>query len=114
MAPMRTPFSAADFRTADTSAPPFGKSHSTWTATLGQQPVIRCTAPASAIFSAVVVAAAGWMNFPNLVPVLAKPQDGNSMVKASSAAPAWSVCRVVIIAYKCNTVLETGQEACPT
>jgi hypothetical protein len=30
---------------------------------------------AIADFSSVVVAAAGWMNFPNLVPVLAKRQD---------------------------------------
>jgi hypothetical protein len=82
---------------ADTSAAPCGKSHSTWTATLGQQPVTLCTSPASAIFSAVVVAAEAWMNLPNLVPVLANPHYGNSMVNASRAARACSVCRVVII-----------------
>src|SRR5437763_11988136 len=53
--------------------------------------------PASAIFSAVVVAAADWMNCPNLVPVLANPQEGNSMAKPSNADRICSDCFDVII-----------------
>jgi hypothetical protein len=48
-------------------------------------------------FSSVVVAADGWINLPNLVPDLANPQGGNSMVNTSRAALACSSCRVVII-----------------
>src|SRR5579864_2419947 len=64
---------------------PSGQSQRTCKATVGQTPVNRCTCPASLNFSSVVVAAAGWMNFPKRVPVLAKPQDGNSIRKVSSA-----------------------------
>lgn len=41
-------------------------------------------------------AAAGWINFPNRVPVLAKPQDGNSMRKLSSALNIFSLLYVSI------------------
>src|ERR1700691_1746315 len=64
---------------------PSGKSQRTCTATVGQQPVKRCTWPASLNFSAVVVAAAACWNLPKRVPVLAKPQEGSSMRKPSSA-----------------------------
>src|SRR5271157_1640091 len=62
---------------------------------LGQQPVTLCTCPASAIFSAVVVAAEAWINFPKRVPVLANPQEGSSMAKPSSALKASSCWCVV-------------------
>ena len=73
---------------------PSGQSHRTCRATVGQTPVSRCTWPASLNFSSVVVAAAGWINFPNRVPVLAKPQDGSSMRKGSSASKIFLLCRV--------------------
>jgi len=42
---------------------------------VGQQPVNLLTTPASAIFSSIVPAAAGWRNFPKRVPVSAKPRS---------------------------------------
>src|SRR3977135_2365232 len=75
---------------------PSGQSHRTCKATVGQTPVSRWTWPASLNFSSVVVAAAGWMNFPKRVPVLAKPQDGSSMRKDSSALKIVSLLRASI------------------
>src|SRR5579863_4272374 len=70
---------------------PSGQSQRTCRAIVGQTPVSRCTCPASLNFSSVVVAAAGWLNLPNLVPVFANPQDGSSMRKDSSALKIFSV-----------------------
>src|ERR1700677_81447 len=70
---------------------PLGQSHRTCKATVGHTPVSRCTCPASLNFSSVVVAAAGWINFPKRVPVFAKPQEGTSMRKDSSASKILSV-----------------------
>src|SRR5579862_8262188 len=70
---------------------PSGQSQRTCSAMVGHTPVSRCTCPASLNFSSVVVAAAGWLNLPNLVPVFAKPQDGSSMRKDSSAQKIFSV-----------------------
>src|ERR1035438_3739515 len=75
---------------------PSGQSHNTCNATVGQTPVSTCTWPASLNFSSVEVAAAGWMNFPKRVPVLAKPQDGSSMRKDSSASKILSLFRASI------------------
>src|SRR5690348_7801201 len=53
-------------------------------------PVAALTCAASLNFSSMEVAAAAWMNFPNRVPVLAKPQDGISTFKASRTCPIFS------------------------
>src|SRR6185437_12188952 len=79
MLPARTPCSRSRARITGMSLTPLGMSQSTWSATVGVMPVSRKTSPASANFSAVVVAAASWMNLPKRVPVLAKPQDGISI-----------------------------------
>src|SRR5579872_1134374 len=86
IAPGRTPYWSANVLMSSVLRTPSGQSHRTCSATVGQTPVSRCTWPASLNFSSVVVAAAGWMNFPNRVPVLAKPQDGSSMRKDSIAS----------------------------
>ena len=52
---------------------------------VGHAPVNWLTMPASLNFSAMLVAAAGCTNLPKRVPVLAKPQDGNSILNRSSA-----------------------------
>src|SRR6267142_110572 len=52
---------------------------------VGQAPVKACTCPESLNLSSSETAAASWMNFPKRVPVLAKPQDGSSILKLSSA-----------------------------
>src|SRR6266852_9870507 len=75
---------------------PSGQSHKTCNATVGHTPVSKCTCPASLNFSSVVVAAAGWINFPKRVPVFAKPQDGSSMRKVSSASKICFVLRASI------------------
>src|SRR5580658_5415598 len=85
MAPILTACRSAMSMTSGTLNLPSGKSQRTCTATVGQQPVKRCTWLASLNFSAVVVAAAACWNLPKRVPVLAKPQEGNSMRKLSSA-----------------------------
>ena len=69
--------------TAETSAIPFGRSHSTCRASVGVLPVRRLTSAASANFSSIVEAAAGCVNFPNRVPVLAKPHEGISILNSS-------------------------------
>src|SRR5262245_2787154 len=91
MAPALTPCFSQIRATAPVSSTPRGKSHCTWSATVGQEPVRRWTKPASATFSSVVTAAAGCTYFPKRVPVLANPHDGNSIRKASSAAETRSV-----------------------
>ena len=68
------------------SASPSARSHSTCSASVGQMPVRPCTWPASLNFSSMVAAAAGCRNFPNRVPVFAKPQDGTSIRKRSNAS----------------------------
>src|SRR5580693_1877772 len=85
MAPILTPCRSATSITSGTLNLPSGKSQRTCTATVGQHPVNRCTWPASLNFSAVEVAAEACWNLPKRVPVLAKPQEGNSMRKSSSA-----------------------------
>src|ERR1700722_16304312 len=70
---------------------PPGQSQRTCRATVGQTPVNRWTWPASLNFSSVVVAAAGWIYFPKRVPVFAKPHEGSSMRKASSASKSLPV-----------------------
>src|SRR5258708_1738184 len=77
---------------------PLGKSHNTCSATVGQTPVKLWMCPASLNFSSVEVAAADCKNLPKRVPVLAKPQEGSSMLKESSALWMASVCLVVVIA----------------
>src|SRR5580700_11618406 len=88
MDPMATPYFAARFLS-------HGKSHFTCIATVGQHPVNPCTCPASANFSSVVVAAASWMNFPNLVPVFANPQLGSSIAKLSRALKTSMACLAI-------------------
>ncbi len=72
------------------SSPP-GKSHSTWTATAGRDAGVgvdlgrrRRACPRGRR------AAASWRNFPNRVPVSAKPQDGISISRVRSLARARS------------------------
>src|SRR5207302_8813188 len=72
-------------RIAGTSALPPGSSPRTCSATLGLAPVSAFTCEASLNFSSVVVAAPPCTNFPNRVPVLAKPHDGTSIRKLSRA-----------------------------
>src|SRR5258708_8112686 len=91
MEPGSTRYRSENFLIASVLPTPSGQSHRTCKATVGQTPVSRCTWPASLNFSSVVVAAAGWMNFPNRVPVLAKPQDGSSIRKVSSTLRILSV-----------------------
>src|SRR3954470_8510465 len=86
MEPATTPYLPANCLTSSVLSTPRGQSHSTCKATVGQTPVRRCTCPASLNFSSVVVAAAGCINFPKRVPVLANPHDGSSMRNLSSAA----------------------------
>ena len=87
MAPILTPCFRASMATA--LGPARGlKSQRTWTATVGQQPVTRWTSPASASLSFRSMAAASWKNLPNRVPVSAKPQEGVSIAKFSSAVTA--------------------------
>ena len=62
---------------------------------VGLAPVSALTWPASANFSSMVVAAAAWTNLPKRVPVLAKPQEGTSMRKSSSAAQTRSASRTM-------------------
>src|SRR5437588_11150386 len=95
---------------------PRGKSQSTWTATVGQQPVNRCTWPASLNFSSVEVAAAACWNLPKRVPVLAKPQEGSSMQKpsralkilSSSEAGMADLLRILIITALAGRVARGG------
>src|ERR1700689_3631568 len=68
-----------------TSFSPFGKSQSTCRAIVGHAPVNWLTMPASLNFSAILVAAAGCTNLPKRVPVLANPQECNSILNRSSA-----------------------------
>ena len=91
MDPGATPNRPENFLISSVLSIPLGQSQRTCRATVGQTPVKRCTCPASLNFSSVVVAAAACMNFPNRVPVLAKPQDGSSMRNVSSAAKTLSL-----------------------
>src|SRR5213080_910967 len=45
----------------------------------------------------MVLAAASWMNLPNLVPVFAKPHEGSSIRRLSSAFQTLSVCLFFIV-----------------
>src|SRR5581483_48373 len=93
MEPGWIPYCRAYFLISAALATPFGQSHWTCSAIVGQIPVSRCTWPASLNFSSTFVAAAGWMNFPKRVPVLANPQEGSSIRNVSSAWKIESVWR---------------------
>src|SRR5207248_2576810 len=84
--PGRTPKRLASDATSDTLLTAEGKSHSTCNARVGHAPVSLWISPASLNFSSSVPAAAACRNLPKRVPVLAKPHDGSSMWKTSSAA----------------------------
>src|SRR5436190_6040005 len=96
MDPGRTPNFWLSRSTSPTSFTPFGRSHCTCSARVGQAPVEECTCAASLNFSSIVVAAAAWMNLPKRVPVFAKPQDGSSILSLSSACHAFSIRRSFI------------------
>src|SRR5688500_230229 len=85
MAPGLTPNRAVNDSMWSASPGPRGRSHWACSATVGQMPVSACTWPASLNLSSMVVAAAAWRNFPKRVPVFAKPHEGSSIRKASSA-----------------------------
>src|SRR5580700_10156805 len=71
--PAATPHFLASSSTWGTSFSPLGRSQMACRATVGHAPVNWLTMPASLNFSARLVAAAGWVNLPNRVPVLANP-----------------------------------------
>src|SRR3954447_24213518 len=76
-------------------------SHCTCRATVGHEPVKACPCPASLNLSSMVTAAASWTNFPKRVPVLAKPQEGSSILKLSSArCIATSVLSVMPVPFQ--------------
>ena len=95
---------------------------------VGQLPVSRLTLPASLNFSAMLVAAAGCTNLPKRVPVLAKPQEGNSILNASSACQKSlpclvpqcppSACNRLIVSPQITPVNQPGrakhEAGCPT
>src|ERR1700733_12871214 len=85
MEPERTPCCVSRAWTLSMSARPLGRSQRAWRAMVGVEPVSRCTSAASANFSSMVEAAASWINLPKRVPVLAKPHEGISIWKLSSA-----------------------------
>src|SRR5256885_16925674 len=91
MEPGRTAYWCENFSIVPVLLTPSGKSQSTCNAKVGQTPVSKCTWPASLNFSSIVVAAAGWTNFPKRVPVFANPQEGISIRNASKARNTFSV-----------------------
>src|SRR5436190_4417495 len=97
MDPGRTPNCWLSRSTSSTSFKPFGRSHCTCSASVGQAPVEECTCAASLNFSSIVLAAAGWMNLPDRVPVFAKPHEGSSIRRLSSAFQTISVCLFFIV-----------------
>src|SRR5579871_150322 len=93
---MPTPCFVCNSWIAETSFIPPGISQSKCSEIVGLAPVRTFTCDASENFSSIVVAAPACTNFPNLVPVLAKPHDGSSIRKPSRALQIFSVSSPVL------------------